>query len=61
MPGPLCGLQRSKRGRMSGLSRIPVVLRPGSEGQRLAMERTRLRGSALRARWCAWRVAAVIG
>ena len=37
MAGPLYGLQRSKRGRMSGLSRIPVVLRPGSEGQSLAM------------------------
>jgi hypothetical protein len=26
--GPLCGLQRSKHARMSGLSRISVVLRP---------------------------------
>jgi hypothetical protein len=37
MAGPLYRLQRSKRGRTSGLSRISVVPRPGSEGQSLAM------------------------
>jgi hypothetical protein len=38
--GPLCGLQRSKHARTSGLSRISVVLIPGSEGQNLAQELT---------------------
>jgi hypothetical protein len=28
MAGQLCGLQRSKHGRMSGLGRIPLVLSP---------------------------------
>ena len=37
MAGPLYGLQRSKRGRMSGLSGVAVVRRPGREGQRVAM------------------------
>ena len=36
MAGPLCGLQRSKHARLSGLSRIPVMLRQGSERQKLA-------------------------
>jgi hypothetical protein len=36
MAGPLSGVQRSKHDRMSGLSRISVVLIPGSEGQNLA-------------------------
>jgi hypothetical protein len=36
MAGPLYGLQRSKRGRTSGLSPMPVALKPGSEEQRLA-------------------------
>ena len=36
MAGPLWGVQQSKHARMSGLSRVPVVLRPGSEGQNLA-------------------------
>jgi hypothetical protein len=35
--GPLIGLQRSKRARMSGMSGIPVVLTPSSERQSLAM------------------------
>jgi hypothetical protein len=33
LAGPLCGLQRSKRGRMSGLSPISVVLRRCSAGR----------------------------
>jgi hypothetical protein len=48
MAGPLYDLQPSKRGRTSGLSRTSVVLRPGAEGQSLATERTRLRGSVVR-------------
>jgi hypothetical protein len=36
MAGPLCGLQRSKDARISGLSRIPVVLWSGAEGQNVA-------------------------
>jgi hypothetical protein len=43
---------------MSGLSPIPVVLMHCPEEQSLATERTRLRGSALRAGWWAWRAAA---
>jgi hypothetical protein len=35
MTGPLCG----QDDRMSGLSRAPVVLRPGFEGQNLASKR----------------------
>jgi len=41
MAGPLCGLKPSKDGRMSGLKRIPVVLRPDTEGQNLARTRSR--------------------
>ena len=36
MAGPLYGLQRSQVSRTSGLSPMPVVLKPGSKGRSLA-------------------------
>ena len=42
--GPLCALQRSKRGPVSALRRNSVVPKPASEGQRLARSRPE--------RWC---------
>ena len=39
MAGPLSGLQQSKRGRTSGLSRVAAVLRPGFRRQNLATSR----------------------
>jgi hypothetical protein len=41
---PLCGPKRSKRGRTSGLRRVAVVVRPGSEGQSLAYKASKLAG-----------------
>jgi hypothetical protein len=48
MAGPLYGPQPSKRGRTSGPSGMPVVLRRSFEGQRLARERTRFAGDEAR-------------
>jgi hypothetical protein len=39
MAGPVWGLQRSKPGRMSALSRNPVVVKPSSKGPSLATNR----------------------